>query len=113
MAIHAGRLLARRLYAGGDQKMDYDNIATTIFSPLEYGCVGLSEEAAIARHGEDNVEIYHAYYKPTEFFVPQKSVRYCYLKVVAFRSGDQKVLGLHYLGPVAGEVIQGFAAAVK
>lgn len=113
VAIHAGRLLARRLFGDSNHLMDYDNVATTVFSPLEYGCVGLSEEEAIRRHGEDNVEIYHAYYKPTEFFVPQKSVKQCYLKAVALREGDQKVIGLHYLGPVAGEVIQGFAAAVK
>lgn len=93
--------------------MDYVNVATTVFSPLEYGCVGLSEEAAIAIHGEDNIEIYHAYYKPTEFFIPQKDISNCYLKVVAFRGDDQKVLGLHLIGPHAGEVIQGFAAAIK
>lgn len=113
MAIHAGRLIARRLFAGATQKMDYADVATTVFSPLEYGCVGLSEEAAIRKFGEDNVEVYHAYYKPTEFFIPQKSVRYCYLKAIALRDGDQKVVGLHYVGPVAGEVIQGFAAALK
>jgi len=113
VAIHAGRLLARRLFTDSVQKMDYTDVATTVFSPLEYGCVGLSEEAAVAKYGEDNVEVYHAYYKPTEFFIPQKSVRYCYLKVVAFRSGDQKVIGLHYIGPVAGEVIQGFGVALK
>lgn len=93
--------------------MNYDNVATTVFTPLEYGAVGLSEEAAIEKHGEDNIEVYHAYYKPTEFFIPQKSVRHCYLKAIALRSGHQKVLGLHYLGPVAGEVIQGFAVALK
>lgn len=113
VAILAGRLLARRLFDGSTQVMDYDDVATTVFSPLEYGAVGLSEEAAATRYGEDNIEIYHAYYKPTEFFVPQKSVRYCYLKAVAKRDGDQRVLGLHYVGPVAGEVIQGFAAALK
>lgn len=113
VAILAGRLLARRLFGNGTELMDYDDVATTIFSPLEYGCVGLSEEKAIERHGEDNIEIYHAYYKPTEFFIPQKSVRHCYLKAVALREGDQRVIGLHYVGPVAGEVIQGFAAAVK
>lgn len=113
VAIHAGRLIARRLFTDSKHKMDYTDVATTVFSPLEYGCVGLSEEAAIAKFGEGNVEVYHAYYKPTEFFIPQKSVRYCYLKAVALASGDQKVLGLHYCGPVAGEVIQGFAAALK
>lgn len=113
VAINAGRIIARHLFNGSDEVMDYEDVATTVFSPLEYGCVGLSEEVAIQRHGEDNIEVYHAYYKPTEFFVPQRSVRYCYLKAVAFRGGDQKVLGLHFVGPVAGEIIQGFAAAVK
>ncbi|XP_055909126.1 thioredoxin reductase 1, mitochondrial isoform X1 [Eupeodes corollae] len=113
VAIHAGRLLSRRIFSGATQLMDYDNVATTVFSPLEYSSVGLSEENAIAKYGEDNIEVYHGYYKPTEYFVPQKSVRYCYVKAVAERSGDQKVLGLHYIGPVAGEVMQGFAAAVK
>lgn len=113
VAIHAGRLLARRLFAGGSQIMDYTDVATTVFTPMEYGCVGMSEEMAVKQFGQDNIEVFHAYYKPTEFFVPQKSVRSCYLKTVALREGDQKVLGMHYVGPVAGEVIQGFAAALK
>uniref|UniRef100_A0A2M4A9Z4 thioredoxin-disulfide reductase (NADPH) n=1 Tax=Anopheles triannulatus TaxID=58253 RepID=A0A2M4A9Z4_9DIPT len=113
VAIHAGRIIARRLFGGSSETMDYRDVATTVFTPLEYGCVGLSEEAAEAAHGKDNIEVYHAYYKPTEFFVPQRSVRYCYLKTVALREGDQRVLGLHFLGPAAGEVIQGFAAALK
>ncbi|XP_037869128.1 thioredoxin reductase 1, mitochondrial isoform X8 [Bombyx mori] len=113
VAIHAGRLLARRMFAGATQPMDYDNVATTVFTPLEYGCVGLSEETALARHGADKVEVYHAFYKPTEFFIPQRNIRNCYLKAVALREAPQRILGLHFVGPVAGEVIQGFAAAVK
>lgn len=113
VAINAGRIIARHLFNGSDEIMDYDDVATVVFSPLEYGCVGLSEEVATERYGADNIEVYHAYYKPTEFFVPQRSVRYCYLKAVALREGDQRVLGLHFVGPSAGEIIQGFAAAVK
>ncbi|XP_070852202.1 thioredoxin reductase 2, mitochondrial [Drosophila suzukii] len=113
VAILAGRLLARRLFAGSTQLMDYADVATTVFTPLEYSCVGMSEETAIELRGAENIEVFHGYYKPTEFFIPQKSVRHCYLKAVAEISGDQKILGLHYIGPVAGEVIQGFAAALK
>ncbi|CAH1371069.1 hypothetical protein MTP99_012558 [Tenebrio molitor] len=113
VAVHAGKLLARRLFAKSTLQMDYENVATTVFTPLEYGCVGLSEEAAIRRFGEENVEIYHAYYKPTEFFIPQRSIAHCYLKVVAKRDGQQQVLGMHFIGPQAGEVIQGFATAIK
>lgn len=113
VAINAGRVIARHLFNNSEEVMDYDDVATTIFSPLEYGCVGLSEEVAVERHGADNIEVYHGFYKPTEFFIPQRSVRYCYLKAVALAEGDQKVLGLHFVGPVAGEIIQGFAVALK
>ncbi|XP_076668698.1 thioredoxin reductase 1 isoform X2 [Andrena cerasifolii] len=113
VAIHAGRLLAKRLFGNSTEQMDYINIATTVFSPLEYGCVGLSEESAIAIHGDEKVEVYHAYYKPTEFFIPQKDISHCYLKVITLRDGDQRVLGIHFIGPNAGEVIQGYAVAMK
>ncbi|XP_043679595.1 thioredoxin reductase 1, mitochondrial isoform X2 [Vespula pensylvanica] len=113
VAIHAGKLLAKRLFANSKEKMDYANVATTIFTPLEYGSVGLSEEDAVSKYGADEIEIYHAYYKPTEFFLPQKDVSHCYVKIIAFRKGDQRILGLHFIGPNAGEVIQGFAAAIK
>ncbi|XP_014233941.1 thioredoxin reductase 2, mitochondrial-like isoform X1 [Trichogramma pretiosum] len=113
VAIHAGKLLAKRLFNNATETMDYTNVATTVFTPLEYGCVGLSEEQAVQHHGEDNIEVYHTYYKPTEFFIPQKDNSNCYLKVVCERAGDQKVLGMHFVGPHAGEVIQGFAAAMK
>ena len=32
--------------------MDYSNVCTTVFTPLEYGCCGLSEEEAILNLGE-------------------------------------------------------------
>lgn len=37
--------------------MDYSNVPTTVFTPLEYGCVGLSEEEAVALHGQEHVEV--------------------------------------------------------
>ncbi|KAM8819133.1 thioredoxin reductase 2, mitochondrial isoform 2-T2 [Rhynchonycteris naso] len=80
-AIMAGRLLAQRLYGQSSVLMDYDNVPTTVFTPLEYGCVGLSEEEAVARHGEDRVEVYHAYYKPLEFTVAERDASQCYIKM--------------------------------
>lgn len=50
-AIMAGRMLANRLFAGTPNKiMDYKNIATTVFTPIEYGCVGFTEDEAIAKY---------------------------------------------------------------
>ncbi|XP_077016478.1 thioredoxin reductase 2, mitochondrial isoform X3 [Tamandua tetradactyla] len=112
-AIMAGRLLAQRLFGGSSDLMDYDNVPTTVFTPLEYGCVGLSEEEAVARHGQEHVEVYHAHYKPLEFTVPQRDASQCYIKMVCLREPPQPVLGLHFLGPSAGEVTQGFALGIK
>jgi thioredoxin reductase (NADPH) len=58
VAVRAGELLARRLFGGSSVQMDYDHVATTVFTPFEYGAVGLSEEEAIARYGDDDVEVY-------------------------------------------------------
>ena len=32
-------------------------VPTTVFTPLEYGVVGISEEEAISRHGADKIEV--------------------------------------------------------
>ncbi|KAJ6656519.1 hypothetical protein lerEdw1_003644 [Lerista edwardsae] len=112
-AIAAGKLLAQRLFGQSTELMDYDNVPTTVFTPLEYGCVGLSEEDAISRYGPDSIEVYHAFYKPLEFTVADRDAPQCYTKMVCLREREQRILGLHFIGPNAGEVIQGFALGVK
>ena len=57
VAIQAGKLLARRLVGADDKLTDYVNVCTTVFTPLEYGCCGLSEEDAIQQYGEGNIEV--------------------------------------------------------
>ena len=36
-----------------------------------------------------------------------------YAKLVVNKADNNRVVGLHYLGPEAGEVVQGFAVAMK
>jgi len=112
IAIMAGKLLARRLYDGSDLKMNYDMVATTVFTPIEYGCVGLSEEDARAAYGE-SVEVYHGYYNPLELTVPHRAQDRCYMKVIVNMDDFDKVLGMHVVGFHAGEIIQGYALAMK
>ncbi|XP_069476141.1 thioredoxin reductase 2, mitochondrial [Ambystoma mexicanum] len=112
-AIAAGKLLAQRLFNKSTEKMEYDNVATTVFTPLEYSCVGLSEEEALEKYGKDHIEVYHAYYKPLEFTVTDRDASQCYIKMVCLRAGEQPILGLHFIGPNAGEVIQGFTLGIK
>lgn len=44
VAIKSGKLLADRFANKSDELMDYKNVATTVFTPIEYGTIGLTEE---------------------------------------------------------------------
>uniref|UniRef100_A0A673GHR1 thioredoxin-disulfide reductase (NADPH) n=1 Tax=Sinocyclocheilus rhinocerous TaxID=307959 RepID=A0A673GHR1_9TELE len=105
-AIKAGKLLARRLVGHSTELMNYDNVATTVFTPLEYGCVGLSEEEAERRHGKDQIEVKYSIFA---MGVVRHNIKFSYKMVVCLREGDQRVLGMHFTGPSAGEVTQGFS----
>lgn len=37
--------------------MDYYNVPTTVFTPIEYGAIGYSEEDALSKFGEENIEV--------------------------------------------------------
>lgn len=113
VAIQAGRLLSKRLFAGATLKCDYDTVPTTVFTPLEYSCCGLSEEKALERYGEENIEVYHSNNFPLEWTVPGHDNNTCYVKVITLIPEKERIVGMHYLGPNAGEVMQGFAAAMK
>ena len=65
-AIQCGKLLARRLFNGGTTIMDFYDIPTTVFTPLEYGCVGYSEEDAREEFGKF-IKVYHTYFTPLEW----------------------------------------------
>ena len=95
--------------------MNFKHIATTVFTPLEYGAIGLSEEAAIQQFGEDNIEVYHTTFQPLEWSPLEVSTRpkyASYVKLVCLITSNNLVLGFHYLGPNAGEVTQGFSTAM-
>lgn len=74
--------------------MDYTKIATTVFTPLEYGAIGYSEEDAIDTFGKDNIEVYHAVFQPLEFTVPKRGDADCYLKLVCNKADDVSNLTL-------------------
>lgn len=114
VAIQAGVRLAKRLFGGSKEPMDYINVCTTVFTPIEYSCVGYSEDDAIAKFGVDNIEVYHKEFLPLEWSISSgRSDHLGFIKVITEKAVPQKVLGIHYLGPQAGEVMQGYGAAIK
>ena len=92
---------------------DYRCIPTTVFSPTEYSFVGLTEEEAIAKYGEDNIEVYHREAVPLELSIYRDNAKTAYLKVITMWENEQRVVGIHYFGPAAEEVIGGLALGMK
>lgn len=113
-AIQTGRLLARRLFQGSELTMDFYDVPTTVFTPLEYGSVGFSEEDAKEEFGSF-IKVYHTYFKPLEwdFDKAAYSKRNCYMKIIVNTAQKNRVIGFHVLAPNAGEITQGVALAIK
>jgi len=114
VAIQAGVVLARRLFGGSKENMDYVNVCTTVFTPIEYSCVGLSEEDAKEMYGEDGIEVYHREFLPLEWSLSQKRHdSNAFTKIVVDKKDNERVLGMHYVGPNAGEIMQGYGVSMK
>jgi thioredoxin reductase (NADPH) len=105
-------LLSNRLYGGETELMNYELVPTTVFTPLEYGCCGLSEEDAIAKYGESAISVYHTKFSPLEWAFNKDTERSAYVKVIVVKATDL-VVGFHILCPNAGEVTQGIGIAMK
>ena len=117
VAIAAGRRLSNRLFGPeifAEDKLDYNNVPSVIFSHPEAGSIGLSTKEAIAKYGEENIKVYNSkftqmYYglvDHDEFKSPTAYRIVCLLP-------EEKVVGLHIVGDSSAEILQGFGVAVK
>ena len=102
--------LVRHLY--GDKQpvaMDYEHIATAVFSQPNIGTVGLSEEQA--REQYNNVQIFRSRFRHMKHTLSGRDEK-TFMKLVVDANTD-KVLGCHMVGADAGEIVQGLAVALK
>lgn len=114
VAIQAGLALSRRLFGGSQEPMDYKSICTTVFTPIEYGTVGYAEEEAEETFGKENIEVYHKKFTPLEWSLTEsRSHHEALTKVICDKADNMKIVGIHFLGPNAGEVMQGYGVAIK
>ncbi|OGA05313.1 MAG: glutathione-disulfide reductase [Betaproteobacteria bacterium RIFCSPLOWO2_02_FULL_64_12] len=109
VALAEGMVVADRLFNKAARRMDYANVPTAIFSNPNVGSVGLSEAAARERHGD--VAIYRTEFIALRHRLTGRNERVL-MKLVVDKASD-RVLGVHMVGPDAGETIQGFAVALQ
>ena len=68
---------------------------------------------SIKKYGEKEIDVFHTYFKPLEWnLLDGRETNACYMKLISLKE-NKKVVGIHYLGPNAGEVIQGYSVAFK
>jgi glutathione reductase (NADPH) len=112
VAIAAGRRLSDRLFGGkSDRHLDYHNIPTVIFGHPAIGTVGLSEKAARNDYGDDAVTVFRSSFIPMYHALTTAKPR-CDMKLVTV-GPEQRVVGVHVIGPGADEMMQGFAVAMR
>jgi glutathione reductase (NADPH) len=112
VAIAAGRRLADRVFGGqAGRHLDYDNIPTVIFGHPPIGTVGLAEPEARARYGQEAVKVYRSSFVPLYHAMTTAKPR-TEMKLVTV-GAEQRVVGVHVVGPGADEMLQGFAVAVR
>ncbi|MEO8460246.1 MAG: FAD-dependent oxidoreductase, partial [Dokdonella sp.] len=111
VAIAAGRHLADRLFGNKpDAKLDFASIPTVVFSHPALATVGMSENDARATHG-DAVKVYRASFRPMLNALAGHDER-TLMKLICI-GDDERIVGLHMLGPAADEILQGFAVAIR
>ena len=109
VAISEGMVFAHNTYGKGGRKMDYRDIPTAVFSQPPIGTVGLTESEARAAYGD--VTVYCSEFRAMKHTLSGASER-SFMKLIVHPESD-RVLGLHMVGPEAGEIVQGFGVAIK
>ncbi|MFT3780157.1 MAG: glutathione-disulfide reductase [Ottowia sp.] len=91
------------------RRMDYAHIPTAVFTHPPIGTVGLTEQAAREKFGA--IRVYRGDFKPLKHTLSGRAER-TLVKLIVDDASD-RVVGLHMVGADAGEVVQGFAVALK
>lgn len=111
VAIAAGRRLADRLYGGMEGRhLDYKLIPTVVFSHPTIGTVGLSEEKAREKFGND-IKVYTSKFTGMFYALGDRKQRSA-MKLIT-TGPDERVIGCHVIGEGADEMLQGFAVAIR
>ena len=110
VALHeAMKFVANEFRGLPKQGMDYGDIASAVFSQPSVATVGLTEEEA--RKQNLNIDIYRSSFRALKETISGGQTK-TLMKIVVDKDTD-RVIGMHMVGEQAGEIIQGFAAAIK
>ncbi|RHW21428.1 glutathione-disulfide reductase [Pseudomonas jilinensis] len=110
VALAEGMALARRLFKPEEYRpVDYADIPTAVFCIPNIATLGLSEEQARAKGYQ--LKVFESRFRAMRNTLAGRSEQ-SFMKLLVDKVTD-RVLGIHMVGPEAGEIVQGLAVAVK
>ncbi len=113
VALGEAMVLADQLFGPAAGKpprnMSYEFIPTAVFTHPSIGTVGYPEADARKKFGQ--VSVYRSEFKALKHTLSGSSERT--LMKLLVEDATDRVVGLHMVGPDAGEIVQGFAVAMK
>lgn len=89
--------------------MSYDLIPTAVFTHPNVGTVGMTEAEARERFGQ--ITVFRSEFRALKHTLSGSQER-TLMKLIVDSASD-RVVGLHMVGAEAGEIVQGFAVAMK
>ena len=108
VALAEGMTFAREQFGGSENQLDYDFIATAVFCQPNIGTVGFTEEQARDRFGD--IALFKSTFKPMKHTLSGRDEK-TFMKLIVDKASD-RVVGVHMMGPDAGEIMQGIAIAL-
>jgi glutathione reductase (NADPH) len=109
VALAEAMVVVDQLFGRGERRMSHEGVPTAVFTHPNVAAVGLTEGQARARHPA--VRVFRSEFRALKHTLSGNAER-TLMKLVVDAASD-RVLGLHMVGPDAGEIIQGFAVALQ
>ncbi|MEO1047675.1 MAG: glutathione-disulfide reductase [Pseudomonadota bacterium] len=110
VAIREGQAFADSVFGSGEPyAVDHSCIPSAVFSHPPIAAVGMTEGEARNRLG--NIRVYQSDFRPMKNVVAGRSERGLYKMVVD--AANDRIVGVHMIGPESPEIMQAAAVAVK
>jgi len=109
VALAEGQIVSRSLFSGHASGMKYQNIPTSVFCHPNLGTCGLTEQEA--KQQGLSVDVYVNTVKQLKHALSGRDEA-AMIKLLVEKVSN-RVIGLHMVGPDAGELVQGFAVAMN
>ena len=110
VAIREGQAFADSVFGGVEPyAVDHSCVPSAVFSHPPIAAVGMTEGEA--RDTLGTIKVYHADFRPMKNVLSGRNERSLYKMIVD--AANDRIVGLHMIGPEAPEIMQAAAVAVK